>query len=292
MLVPNLLCEIGFTKEEQETYCYYKNMIGKTVDEPARKYMLGITSFEETVESLNCECINQYTLHLLFLLECTSYLLDNYTLNGIDRNIFVDSMKDIKYKLDECKKVKNVFGTFVVNWYKGFFEMTRFALGRLQYDVTVHVGDSFELDGFAVKEGDFELNCHIPSAGPFTGKKVTDSLKRAYNFFNDRLKDGILPVRCNSWLLFPPYSKVFGEKSNTLDFVRNFKIYSVTEKDEFGDAWRVFNADYDGDVAKLPSETTMQRSFINYIANGGTFGTAKGIILFDGEDVLTRKKRG
>lgn len=292
MLVSNLLSEIGFTREEQEQYSNYKKIIGNAVSEPAKCYMLGKTGFEDAVSLLDeiaIDGVHKYTVHLLFLLECTSYLLDNYIAKGIDKSIFVNSMKDIKYKLDECIKVKNVFGIFVLNWYRGFFEMTRFALGRLQYDIMVHRGEELEISGYKIKDGDFKLNCHIPSAGPLTSEKVNESLRIAYDFFKDRLGGRILPIRCSSWLLYPPYIKVFGENSNTTGFVRNFEVYFVKKTDNFSDAWRVFAVDFDGDIKKLPSETSMQRSFIDYIKNGGTFGTAKGIILFDGENVLTRK---
>ena len=98
-----------------------------------------------------------------------------------------------------------------------------------------------------------------------------------------------MPVFCSSWLLYPPYIDVFGENSNTAAFIGNFKIISTTETDDFGDAWRIFSKDFDGNADNLPAETSMQKSFINYIKNVGKFGGGLGILIFDGKTVLTRK---
>ena len=155
-----------------------------------------------------------------------------------------------------------------------------------QYNCGVYV---VTVDDFTLNKGDFVLRCHIPSGGPLKPELCRESFQIAYEFFTDRLKDGILPIVCRSWLLYPDYTDVFGENSNTVDFAKNFKIISVHETEGFDEAWRVFGVDYEGDVSKLPTDTTLQRNFIEYIKEGKAFGGGTGVLLFDGKEVLTRR---
>lgn len=292
MLVKNLLSEIGFTNDEQKSFYEYKNIIGRKTDNYAEAFMHRNISFNEAlaeVRKFQSRKLHQYTIDLLFILDCTGYLLEKYEADGISKNIFIDSMKDIKYKLEECIRVKNIFGTFVAEWFEGFFCLKRFALGRLQYDVQTYDGSAITINDYTIHKGDFILNCHIPSSGPLASELCMESFKTAYKFFKDKLSNDILPIGCDSWLLYPPYRKVFGEKSNISDFASNFEIVKVKNAEKFYDMWRVFGAKAeDGDINNLPANTSMQRNFIDYIKEWPSFGTAEGIILFDGEKVLTR----
>lgn len=297
MLIKNLMNEIGFTMGEQNEYYEYKNLIGSRMDSYAEDFMHGKISFNEALDAVHkfqsCE-LHQYTIDLLFVLECTSFLLEKYESNGISKKIFIDTMKDIKYKLEECIKVKNIFGIFVVNWFEYYFYIKRIALGRLQYDISTYSGDEIKIKGYTIHEGDFVLRCHIPSSGPLNSELCMESFKMAYNFFHDKLNNGILPIMCCSWLLYPQYREVFGEKSNIVAFASNFEIVYVQNKEKFDDMWRVFSVECDSsdiNINDLSSNTTMQRNFIQYMKKGYSFGTATGVLLFDGENVLTQKNK-
>lgn len=292
MIAENLLTDIGFTVEEQDEYLKYREAAEQQLAAFAEGFMNGKITFTDATAGARSHCGNfmhEYTADLLFVLECSGFLLEKYEADGLSRDMFINSMQDIKYKLDECKRVKNVFGTFVAWWYEDFLSMKRMALGRLQYDIRKYDGERVVIQGYEINTGDFILGCHIPSAGPLTPELCMDSFKRAYTFFRDRLKENILPIICHSWLLYPPYEKVFGEKSNTVNFARYFEIIDVKQTEKFSDAWRVFGMGFEGDTAALPNNTSMQRNFIDYIGNGEPFGDATGIILFDGERALTRR---
>ena len=292
MLVNNLMNEIGFTKEEQNKYYEYKNLIGTRMDSYAEDFMRGKLSFNEVLDKVHKfqSCgLHQYTIDLLFVLECTSFLLEKYESNGISKKIFIDAMKDIKYKVEECIRVKNIFGIFVVKWYEKFLDLKRIALGRLQYDISTYNGDAITIKNYTIHEGDFVLWCHIPSSGPLNPELCIESFKMAYDFFADKLNNGILPIMCCSWLLYPQYREVFGEKSNIANFKSNFEIVDVQNKEKFDEMWRVFGVECDSiDINDLPSNTTMQKNFIQYMKKGYSFGVATGFILFDGENVLTK----
>lgn len=287
-----IMNEPCFSDEDRQDYHKYKKIIGDELKPVATRFMSREISFEEALDqihNIDFPEISRYTVDLFFVLECTAILEGLYEEEGIDKEIFKGIFTDIKCKINECRTVKKVFGTFVIEWYNGFFALTRFCLGRLQYDVAKCDQDAVKMHGFELKNGDFLLSCHIPSSGPLTPELCIESLKMAYRFFEDRINGGVMPVVCSSWLLYPAYREVFGKGSNTESFVRNFKITKIIEKEEFSEAWRVFEMDLDGDLSKLPCKTSLQKNFIEYIKAGNSFGGARGMLLFDGEKVLTRE---
>ena len=292
MLSENIINESCFSDEDRQNYNRYKDKIGDNLTETVNMYMdrkIHMQTALDKIHDIDFGDLNEYTVDLFFVLECTHILGKKYEAEGIGREIFRYMVEDIKYKLDECIRVKNTFGTFVVDWYPGFMELTRVALGRLQYDIIEYDGECITTYGFTLNKGDFALKCHIPSGGPLKPELCIESFKMAYGFFRDKLKNGILPILCRSWLLYPGYRNAFGESSNTVDFVKNFKMLSVHETEKFNEAWRVFGTDCDGDISKLPANTTLQRNFIKYIKAGRSFGGGTGIILYDGKKVLTRE---
>ena len=289
----DFLKSIGFTDAEQAEYLKYKKIAVPEAAFYAKSFMQGNMPFCEAAEKSRTMLLphmHEYTADLLFLTECASLLREKYIKSGIDLDIYTDTMKDLKYKLDECKKVKGIFGNFVSWWYREFFEMERFALGRLQYDIREYSGEDVIVKGFEIKKGDFILACHIPSSGPLTREECMASYKKAYEFFKHRLRGNILPVVCSTWLFFPPYESVFGENSNTVKFAHDFEPVKVEETEKFNDSWRIFGVKYEDDADILPTKTSLQKKFVDYIKEEKPFGLATGILLFDGERVMTERK--
>ena len=56
---------------------------------------------------------NQYTMHLAFILSCTPRMYELYEEEGIDEEIYWESVIDLRCKLLECMECKGVPGTFV-----------------------------------------------------------------------------------------------------------------------------------------------------------------------------------
>ncbi len=295
MLFENLLDKIGFDNEKKREYFKYQDMIGDKIEVYSKKYMCENMPMSEALENIHkfkSENISEYTIDLVFLLNSTGFLYDEYRKKGISEGIFINTMKDILYKVNECMKFKGIFGTFVVGWFDGFFKLDRLGLGRLQYDICPET-EEIKLSKYTINAGDFVLGCHIPSAGPLKHELCMESYAMAYNLFKDRLKDGILPIKCHSWLLYPEYIKVFQKAcKNIFKFISDFEIYNLNKQEKFEDAWRIFYTDYDGDTDKLSGETKLQREMREHIKNGGTFGEGQGVILFDGKNVITQNKNG
>lgn len=292
MTVQNLTKIIGFSDEDIKDYQYYRGIISDDIEKMAYDYMHSDDELKDILDKLSelaTDEIHVYTVRLLFILECAGLLEQLYKDNNISADIFADTMKDIKYKLDECRRVHNIFGVFVVDWYNGFFRMRRFAFGRLQYDLCTHKGESITVMGHRLNEGDFCLGCHIPSAGPLLPQEVEKSVRMAYEAYKDRLNGNLLFIRCETYLFYPPYRNVFGENSNTVRFARNFHIIKVLEGKGFSDAWRIFGEEYKGSTKGLKNETSLQRRFISYLDNNPTFGVGVGYAIFDGKNIITKK---
>ena len=102
------------TEYEQSAACDYKRMLADAVELAAPL------------------TIHAYTVSLLLFLCMARTLLERYKREGLDEEIYYCSMADLGYKLEECRLVYGINGSFVASWFSGFFALTRFALGRLQ----------------------------------------------------------------------------------------------------------------------------------------------------------------
>lgn len=234
-------------------------------------------SFEKIAETIKTDAetlkLDWHTYAMAVLCANVPVIRERYAEKGAGDDIFWESMVDFRCKINECKKVYGVWGIDPITWYAGFFETKIFKLGRLEYEVR--------------DEGVYSV--HIPSCGALHHEDVLDSYKRAYVFFGG--KDGaILPFLCSSYLLFPAYQKaVFPENGNIHRFAEDFTIIRIDDKQNFRDAWRVFDRPYTGDLTVLPQNTSLQRAFVAYMKENDNFGTGLGLFLFDGETIRTDK---
>jgi len=231
---------------------------------------------------------NEYTLHFVFILSCMEELHSRYLKLGFDEQIYWDSAADIKYKLIECIDCEGVPGTFVAGWNDGFFRMTRFALGRFQFEKTDFTleGGFVTKSGYKIEQNSFIINFHIPSSGvPLTDEVRLDSYKKAYEFFKGSF-DGPVIFCCGSWLLYPEHRKFLPENSNILRFMDDFELISWHDEEEFHNGWRIFAKDSDLPVEQLPEKTALQRAYKNWFLSGGKGGSGYGVIVFDGEKIV------
>ncbi len=235
--------------------------------------------------------IHFYTVNMVFWLLCVKPLRDIYKEKNLPENMCQDSVMDLKYKLMECKEVYNIWGAETL-WFKGFFDLSRFTFGRLQYDVKKWTKEDYK--GF-VKKGDLCFSCHIPSSGPLKPCAVMESFKMLYNFFKNDLKDGKLVIICESWLLYQPMVRVYEENSNMRKFAEMFDIIENIdpEKNLYSNLRRVYGVVYEGPetLKNLPEDTTLRRNMKRYFEKGGIMGFGVGVILFDGEKIINKQKK-
>lgn len=303
MIDINCLKTVGFSDEDISLIIKHDSVYGSKIEKLADEYAktLGREPFTpydteekrelahqrgqkyiENIVKINPE--HNYMLQLLAWLNLTPYLQRRYDELGIDRSIFYSTVKDILYKAEECKTMHGVCGVFVDYFFLNF-DVKLFEIGRLQYEVYRFPHTQYTYGDYTLKKDDKIYSCHIPSSGKLTVESCMDSFQKAYEFFKSDLKGSILPVWCQSWLLYEPYvNQVFPKGSNMWQFARLFDIYDLLERTEFSDFWRVFGKNYEGTTKGLPTDNTLRRNFAEYIKKGGTFGYGSGVILYDGEN--------
>ena len=235
--------------------------------------------FEACDEISYISDIHEYTVKLLQLICMTKYTLDHYISAGYDENLWYETMLDLKYKLIECKLIKHIDGTFVASWLSGFLKLSRFAFGRLQFEI-VECKYNYTKDSKIINTGDPAINIHIPrSETPLTPESCDDACSRAKEFFKDNFKTTPVAFVCSSWLLFPENRNYLGEKSNILKFMNRFDILKVDYYDDgdYSQMWRLFDMDYTGNPDDLPGDTSFRRAYKEHIKSGKPLGTAYGI---------------
>jgi len=240
----------------------------------------------ETAAVAETQGCHKFTAHFLLFAFAAKTLKERYEAVGIDEEIYWTSMKDLRWKFDECLDVHGIPGTFVAFWYPGFYNMTRFALGRLQYEHARFDMDEYTCAGITLHRGDDVINCHIPSCGPLTEESRMDSYRRAWEFYKKDFPSGIVPIVCSSWLLYPEHFDFLPAHSNILSFMRDFNIIRSGVDEKFGNAWRVFGAAAQKPASEWPRDTSVRRAFADRILAGKPVGSGYGILLFDGEKIL------
>lgn len=239
---------------------------------------------------------HKYTVNFVLLINCTKPLLAKYRKEKIDEEIYWRSILDLKSKMIECKENYDIWGTFVEFWFKGFYELNRFALGRLQFEYSDFWCDMYIKNGVELYDSDFVVGMHIPSnQGPLTYEARLDAYRRAHAFFKDKFKDPRYGIFCcHSWLLYPDNVNILPEKSNIADFLLDFEPLEIKWTYDFGDQWRVFGVKNNRKpLDELPQNTSMQRAYVEWFKKGKKPGTAYGIVVYDSETdtILTRQNR-
>ena len=230
--------------------------------------------------------VHHYSAEMLMLISLSKHLRKLYKEKNIADKIWFDSMSDLKWKLWECKAVKGMWGTFVGGWFYRFFDMTRFALGRLQFEMW-NVNDECDINGKPVRKGMKAISIHIPrTLTPLTKESRLDAYRQAAEVFADEFGDQRILFACHSWLLSKEMPGLLKDGSNIKSFIEDFYIakYEIADEGDYNDAWRLFDMEYTGSVDDFPGDSSLRRSYKEYLKNGGRMGCGMGF--FFAEDVI------
>ena len=195
-------------------------------------------------------------------------------------DVFDKSLEDMKWKMLECYEIHGVYGNFVGHWYDGFFNLTRFGLGRLQFELCPFEGkEDCEVDGVQIHPGDTVINMHIPSAGPMKPELLDDAFAQAEVFFKEHFPKDYTVFGVESWLIDPDLVRILPE-GNMKAYADRFHLVAA-EKSEtiFPDGWRVFGAEWKKKPEELPRKTGLQRAIADYLQQGGKLGSGYGIFV-------------
>lgn len=230
--------------------------------------------------------LHAHTVDLLLFLCLGEPLRARYAARGVDESVWHNSMMDLRYKLEECRLVYGTVGSFVAPWFGGFFDMTRFALGRLQFEI-IHTSKEYTLGGAPLPAGTPAINIHIPRTGTrLEHAQVLEAYRAAAAWFADTFPDGTALFTCSSWLLDPWHLTVLSPTSNLAAFIGDFEIVESRHYVNYGELWRLFDCLYTGNPADLPRDSSLRRAYADRVARGEPTGSGRGFFrLRDGEIV-------
>lgn len=228
-------------------------------------------------------------LHLALVLSAAETLHEKYAGRGISDDIFYRTLDDLRSKALECREVYGYYGLANAGWYRGYFELTRFALGRFQYEVREYPMDEpFEKGGFRAVKGDVMLNMHIPSHGPGLTREVRyDSYRRAYAFYRELFGGRPMLVQTKTWLLCPYHREMLPEGSNLIGFMDDFDTVELLDRETgYDPSWRIFGAGYKNPYPELPDDTALRRGYKKLFLSGRRPCAGRGYFFFDGEKII------
>ena len=224
--------------------------------------------------------VHIYTGRLVLYIGMSKQLKEYYREAGIDESVWRSSMMDLKYKLLECKEVYNLWGVFTT-WFDGFFRMTRFALGRLQFDMATF-GRYYNKNGVNLTPESHVLGVHIPrTMTKLDRQSVKQSYARASEFFRDWVGDNKTVFICGSWLLFPRHRELLSAESNILAFMNDFDVIDSGLYENYHEIWRLFDRNYTPELDKLPQDSTLRRTYVDLIRSGEKTGWGFGVYVYN-----------
>ena len=222
--------------------------------------------------------IKEHEYTVIFVIYCVlvQKLKCIYSEKGFDEELYSGVARDLRAKFDECKAVKNIYGTFSVFWFDRYLNFEIFAIGRLQFQfkpMPVH----YEKDGICIRKGDLAIALHIPSGCRLEERDVLFSIERAKAFFVEKMSFVPKHFFCTTYLFHPAMTSLYKQDSNLYKFCRLFDIFYSSSDHPNSDVWRIFSCDCD-DYTQLPEKTSLQRSLKSYLINGGQVGVGIGVL--------------
>lgn len=154
-------------------------------------------------------------------------LSERYREAGIDEQILLDTLHDIRIYCEEWTAVKGVLTTGTTNWLRRHFGFDLFRLGRLQFGMTKCWGD---FPDAGLMKGDPTCDVHIPRGDKMTPEVCRASFRAARAFFAKYFPDYKYKYfTCYSWLLDASLSEFLPEDSNIIRFGNMFRRIHTAE---------------------------------------------------------------
>lgn len=295
---------IPFPEDSQKTFLALENTIkadpsfDAALKEQCEAYLSGdrqeLENYLNRMDALAAEKnVEPHLLDMFFLLRCLPVAEQCYRDAKISEEIFWRGADDLRCKAAECFERCGVWGTFVGGWFRDFYDLKRFALGRFQYVYTHFDRDTYTSpSGFTIHRGDPILQFHIPSSGiPLTDDVRYDSYRRAEAFYKPKFGDRPMILSTSSWLIYPKHREFLPEKSNLLKFMDDFDIFFSEDKPNRPDAWRLFGHWAEYPPEQWPEDTSLRRAYKKWILAGNTAGSGVGFfVMKDGVNITRGKK--
>ncbi|HII79717.1 MAG TPA: DUF5596 domain-containing protein [Methanosarcina sp.] len=122
--------KIGFPEEAQEFFQGLHRQILKETEYNRRMdYIIKVfmdnqseKAFEQADLLAKDMNIHSYTMSMMLLLLSCKPLSELYYERNISEDIFWDTLADLTYKLNECRHIYGIWGTFVRTWFPPFYQ--------------------------------------------------------------------------------------------------------------------------------------------------------------------------
>ena len=236
---------------------------------------------EDMAEISQAAGIHRYTGQLLMYICLSRQLREFYREAWIAESVWLDSMMDLKYKLLECKAVYGIWGTFT-NWFDKFFTLNRFAMGRLQYEMST-LNRDYSKHGVTLNPQSKVLGVHIPrTLTRLDRQSVEASFAQADRFFRDWFAGEPTVFACGSWLLFPRHRQMLPPESNIVGFMDRFDIIDHGFSKDYSEVWRLFDCLYTPELDKMPQDSTLRRAYVDLMRRGEKTGWGFGVCVYSG----------
>lgn len=230
--------------------------------------------------------IHEYTTSMILLLCMGKQLLVRYKEKGLSEELWLHTLRDLKYKLSECRLIHKIDGTCVAWWYPGFYNLERFALGRLQFEIT-HSGMDYSIGNRVIPKGSKQINIHIPTTGTrLDHNEVLNSYKLAAEMFKDEFEGKPIVFHCQSWLLSPWHKEILPEKSNIVEFFDDFKIVAYNNYNDYSHLLLLFGCEVNENADSLPNDSTLRRLYIERIKNKQPVSWGQGAFIYDNGKII------
>ena len=244
----------------------------------------GTLAYSELLDAVRAACtptgVHPYLCDLLTVTLLGVAAADRYAAEGLPEALYIHTMRDIKYKVVECRLVEGRCGTFVASWFEGFFRLTRFAFGLLQVECAT-CRYTVDLGVYTVDEGERVLNVHVPRTGArLTRAALLESYREAAAFMAARYSLPRVSFVLSSWLLFPAHGQMLGPEANLRHFIGDYTLAASGEYANYEQVWRLFDCRYDGNPDHLPADTSLRRAYVDRIRQGLPVGWGYGVFAY------------
>lgn len=221
--------------------------------------------------------IHTYVGEFLIYLCLADAMRAHYRKKGYSEELFWNTLADLGYKLEECRLVYGINGSFVGRWFAGFFKLQRFALGRLQFELIV-LKEPCTYRGTVFPEGTTVISVHVPRTGTrLDHAEVENAYRMARNFFANAFPTGPVVFHCASWLLYPWNLEILSPTSNLRAFVNDYEIVRSGDCKDYTDLWRLFDCNYAGNPDDMPQDSSLRRAYVARVKRGEPTGYGVGI---------------
>ncbi len=226
--------------------------------------------------------VHLYTVILLAVILLSRAMRARLLRLGITKRVIALTLMDIKWKMNEGKKLHGVVGSEHFDWYVRHLELRLVCLGRLQFELRSYEGETITHSGAVIKPGTPVLYVHIPRCGtPLDPKLCNASFKEAGKLFSKLLGVDNIPFICSSWLLYPKNREFLPEGSNIVKFMDRFTLIKTENyrKDRNAAIPHLFEVKMNTPTEALPEDTTLRRAYKAHLLEGGRMGVGIGVYL-------------